>query len=145
MTVVAWDGRTLAADKRMSIGCHVVTVRKIYRSGDSLVAFTGTAKHVGALLAWFADGAKPEAYPKFDKDESCGMTVVHRNGMIQRYEDSGYPIGIEDRQFANGSGGDYARAAMHLGCSAVEAVEVACRFDENCGNGIDVLQFEEAP
>jgi ATP-dependent protease HslVU (ClpYQ) peptidase subunit len=68
------------------------------------------------------------------------MTVVNRDGSVMRYEGA-WPIPIEDRQFAMGSGRDYARAAMHLGCSAAEAVAVACEFDENCGNGIDTLVF----
>lgn len=42
---------------------------------------------------------------------------------------------------AIGTGRDYARAAMHLGRNAVEAVQVAILFDENCGNGVDTLTF----
>ena len=36
---------------------------------------------------------------------------------------------------------DFALAAMHLGKSAREAVEVACALDVFCGNGIDTLEL----
>jgi hypothetical protein len=43
---------------------------------------------------------------------------------------------------AFGSGRDYAEAAMFLGCDAKRAVEVACQFQTDCGNGIDTLRLK---
>lgn len=31
-----------------------------------------------------------------------------------------------------------------LGKTAAEAVDVACKFDSGCGNGVDTLEFEGA-
>lgn len=31
---------------------------------------------------------------------------------------------------------------MYLGCTAVEAVSVACHFQTDCGNGIDALTLD---
>lgn len=44
--------------------------------------------------------------------------------------------------WAAGSGADYAMGAMAAGKDAKEAVEIACRFDINCGLGVDVLMAE---
>lgn len=43
MTTIAWDGKMLAADKRMSYGTLTRTVRKVFRIGDALVAGSGSA------------------------------------------------------------------------------------------------------
>lgn len=81
MTVIAWDGKTLAADKRVGYGNMHRTTTKIRRVGDALVGCSGS--------------------------------------------------------------GSLAVAAMHLGKSAREAVEIACLYDMNCGNGIDTLELAE--
>ena len=49
---------------------------------------------------------------------------------------------IEDTFAASGSGRDYARAVMHMGHRAWDAVAVACALDTECGNGIDTLQHD---
>lgn len=38
-----------------------------------------------------------------------------------------------------GSGRDYAMGAMARGANAKEAAEIAMRFDNGCGMGIDVV------
>lgn len=143
MTVIAWDGETLAGDKRMSMGCHVNTVTKIFAAGEYLIGFTGSAKHMGPFRAWLESGAKPDTFPQCPADDQIHALAVRRDHTVWKFEGTAYPVQVEDRQASAGSGRDYARAAMHLGKSAREAVEIACLFDENCGNGVDVLRFEE--
>lgn len=67
--------------------------------------------------------------------------IIIRDNRCFVYSDTSYPVEIEDKFFASGSGRDFAMAAMHLGLNAVEAVKVACLFDVNCGNGIDQLEI----
>ncbi len=145
MTVIAWDGKTLAADKRGENAGFTFAMRKIFRVGDRLIGFAGSAGRIGEFLAWFEAGADPKTYPenKFgDGDSSVWMVAIRRDGTIEKYEESGYPIIVEGRQFASGSGRDYATAAMYLGLDAKSAVEVACKFENGCGNGVDTLTFE---
>lgn len=145
MTVIAWDGKTLAADKRASLGGYFFTSRKIYRIGDMLVGFSGASDRIGAFRIWLEAGADPAAYPANPADDSTFMLVIHRDGRVERFEDLPWPIPVEERYFSTGSGRDYARAAMHLGCTAAEACAIASLFDEGCGNGVDTLEFEDAP
>jgi hypothetical protein len=146
VTVIAWDGKTLAADKRGSQGGFTFTVTKIFRVGDRLVGFAGNASRIGEFRAWLEAGADPKAYPvnkhEGDGSECCWMLVIRADGVIEKYESSGYPIIVEERHFASGNGRDYATAAMHLGCDAKTAVDIACRFDDSCGNGVDTLTLE---
>ena len=58
MTVIAWDGTTLAADKRVDIGGTSFTGTKVRRVGDALVAFAGTGSQFLPRMEWYAKGAK---------------------------------------------------------------------------------------
>ena len=77
-----------------------------------------------------------------DKDDWAGMLVILRDRRIARYERTPYPVFYEDETFAIGCGRDFALAAMHLGKTAREAVEVAIALDSGCGNGIDALTLD---
>lgn len=142
MSVIAWDGRTLAADKRVSLGTLICTTTKISRVGDALCAYAGDAAGGEEVLAWFCNGAKPSDFPATQRDrENWSGLLVIRNGQILKYEHSPYPVRLEDKFFAIGSGRDFALAAMHLGHDARTAVEVAIALDSGCGNGIDTMEL----
>lgn len=146
MTVVCWDGTTLAADKRMTYGGHFNTVTKIVRVGRYIAGFSGAPQGIGAFVRWVEDGEDPAKFPvSTEDDRKLYVLAVRSDGAVLKFENSPHPIQIEDRTAAAGSGRDYARAAMHLGCNAAEAVAVACRFDESCGNGVDTLTLSETP
>lgn len=143
MTVIAWDGTTLAADKRATGGAMASTVTKIHRLPDGLVAFSGGGAHASELLNWFYGARNPDTYPRRNDDDGAGSLMVNLDGVVFMYSSgSPFPERIEDPFFARGSGRDYAMAAMHLGCDARRAVEVACAFDVYCGNGIDTMRLE---
>jgi ATP-dependent protease HslVU (ClpYQ) peptidase subunit len=142
MTVIAWDGTTLAADRRCSFGAYIGTLTKIRRIGNALVGVAGSASKAGEFFAWIESGAYPPGFPPRDNGNDYFTGLVIRPGpIVERYECTGFPIVLEDKQHAIGSGRDYAAMAMHLGKSASEAVQLATMFDENCGNGVDELSF----
>ncbi len=146
MTVIAWDGTTLAADKRACHGSTIYTTDKIYRVGGCLVGYTGTAAFGEQILAWFRGGEIPSEFPaaQRDKDDWAGLLVIRANGVVQKYERTPHPHTFTDTHVSVGSGCDYAKAAMHLGCTAAQAVEVAIALDMTCGNGVDTLTLEIA-
>lgn len=143
MTVIAWDGRTLAADKQSTSHGMRRTTTKIHRVSDGLLALTGGGAHGTALLDWFRGERDKEKWPKSPNDDDCASVIhVTRDGVFV-YNGAGFPHGepIEDGFIAFGAGRDYAMAAMYLGCDARRAVEVACVFDVGCGQGIDTLEL----
>jgi ATP-dependent protease HslVU (ClpYQ) peptidase subunit len=142
MTCIAWDGKTLAADKQATSVGYGYTVTKVHRvDGKGLVAFSGDGDGAMALLAWFRGGMNPAEYPAGQKDNDvCGL-FIDTSGRAMSYGKSAFPQTIEGKFYAMGCGRDYALAAMHLGKSAREAVEVACALDSFCGNGIDTLEL----
>lgn len=141
MTVIAFDGKTLAADKRaVNNGFKGGTVTKIHRWGDGhLCAFSGDYDVGLQLVAWLRAGARPDDFPKKQESMAANLLVVYANGTTARYESAPIAIPFENKLQAMGSGRDYALAAMYLGCDARRAVEVACALDNGCGNGIDEL------
>lgn len=141
MSVIAWDGRTLAADRRATLGTLIRTTTKIFHLGTSLAAYAGNADAGEEMLAWFKGGAIPESFPASQRDESswAGLLIVWPDGSLWKYERTPYPLKFPPQHFAIGSGRDFALAAMHCGKTAEQAVEVACVFDSGCGNGVDAL------
>lgn len=144
MTVIAWDGRTLAADKRCGNASRTVT--KVRRAKDGcLCAMTGHATQDAEIFAWYDRGADPADYPNHQRDkETCSLLVaIDRAGVVRVFDGCAYPYIVEDRQWATGSGRDAALAAMLMGATAKEAVEVASAILIDCGNGVDTLRHEE--
>lgn len=146
MTVIVWDGKTLAADKRACYDGMINTVTKIHRitGRGVLVGGSGDAAFVNAMIAWVRNGRVLDQFPaeQKSKDDWCSFLVIEQDGTISLYERSPYPVLYEQTLFAIGSGREYARAALHLGCTSAEAVGVACCLDSGCGNGIDTLTLE---
>lgn len=141
MTVIAWDGKTLAADKLANYNGLKRVVTKIQRIDDLLVAASGNAWAANEAFAWVKRGRKPEEYPacQRDKDDWALLLVVERRQILV-YERSPYPTTIEEGVFAMGGGRDFALAAMHMGADARRAVEVASHFCPDCGLGVDTLE-----
>lgn len=141
MTCIVWDGYTLAGDKRSTIGGLYRTSTKIHRVGSALVGYAGSGAQCSEMLAWARGGFRKAAFPDMqrDADNSIALLVIRPGGVIQVYEHTPHAVEYEDKQFAMGSGRDYALAAMHLGKNAREAVLLAAEFDPGTGNGVDTL------
>lgn len=146
MTTIAWDGRTLAADKAGDVGSLHITVTKIWRHGPMLMAGSGSAGCCNQMREWVKSGMNPNDFPASmkDKDCNCVFFIVFPDKKVWRFESSHVPIELEDEQFAAGSGRDFALAAMHMGRDAVFAVELAAHFDPGTGRGIDTLVLHDA-
>lgn len=144
MTVIAYDGHTLAADKRSSYGGMICTVTKIHKVNGLLVGGAGDMSFVLAMVEWIRGGRIIPEFPvaQASNDNWQSVVVIELDGAISLYERTPFPIRYEQPHFAIGSGREYARAAMALGFDAVRAVETAMLLDVGCGNGIDTLALE---
>lgn len=142
MTTIAWDGNTLAADKQNTSHGLPRTTTKIYRVRGELIALTG-GTHCYALLEWFKGPREPKEWPRGSNDDDCGNVIrICRDGIFV-YNGAGFPHAepLEDKFMAFGSGRDFAIAAMHMGATAKEAVEIASIYDINTGMGVDTLDL----
>lgn len=145
MTVIAWDGRTLAADKQSTVHGYAERVTKIHRVPGGLLGLCGAAYHAVQLLDWFREGRPAGQWPApRDPDDNADAIFVTDSAQVFSYSGrSSTPMQIESQFTATGCGRDYALAAMYLGHDARKAVEVACALDIHCGQGIDTLQLAE--
>lgn len=142
MTVIAWDGKMLAADKRATSGNVAYAVTKVERFGDHLLGMTGEADVAHELREWFKTGAVPKDFPKSARRDMATLIVISPDTRPRAFATGPHPMLYADEKLAWGCGRDFALATMHLGHDARRAVEVACTFDVSCGNGIDTLEFE---
>jgi sugar/nucleoside kinase (ribokinase family) len=144
MTVIAWDGKTLAADKRATSGNVAYTVVKVERFGEHLLGMVGEADVAHDLREWFKAGADTRDFPKSARRDNATLVVITAGMRARAFATGPHPMLYADDQLAWGCGRDFALAAMHLGHDARRAVEVACAFDIGCGNGVDTLTLEES-
>lgn len=142
MTVVCFDGKTMAADRQGEFYCTKTSRKKIRRVGDLLVGGSGEARASEALIQWLANGADVDNFPRFAEGDKADVLVASKDG-LRLFQSSPYPMVLENKFFAIGSGCDAAMAAMHLGLDARRAVEVACVVCTGCGGGIDAIDLED--
>ena len=140
MTIIAWDGKTLAADRRVTQASYKgYSATKIHAWDGGLCGFAGDLDTGVTLLAWLHAGADPNTFPQIQSEDPSTLLVIYADGQVAQYGRTPFPMYMEGPFHAVGSGRSYALAAMHLGKNAKRAVEVACALDAGCGNGIDTL------
>lgn len=145
MTIIVWDGETLAADKQATTNDLVRKVTKIRRIRGHLVGVSGDWDRGQEVFDWFEKGAEPEKMPAFQKvtDDFVGMLVITPDKRVLKYERSHVPMDFsEEDWFCMGSGRDYAYGALYMGADAASAVMAACAFSPSCGEGVDILRLE---
>lgn len=145
MTTIAWDGKTLAADRRSVYGGCIQETCKVFRAGDCLVAGAGEFSFILAMVDWVRRGRIPEGFPasQRDKDDWQPVMVVDAENRVLIYERTPHGIPWQKPFAAIGSGKPFALAAMHLGRTASEAVAVAAEFDPFTGNGVNTLEHSQ--
>jgi ATP-dependent protease HslVU (ClpYQ) peptidase subunit len=143
MTIVCWDGHTLAADKQATNhDCGNNKVTKVFKHNGHLIGIAGAGDLAIEMLEWFKAGCVKDDFPQSGDDEYGTLMVITPDKKVKMYTGRPTAVVYEQEFIAIGSGRDYALAAMHLGFGAKKAVAVACHFDVNCGNGIDTVTLD---
>ena len=140
MTVIAFDGTTLAADKKVVFDDGSFTrCTKIWRRFDGVIyGLAGEYSKCMKVRDWFHRIGSPEEFPVSAEVE---LLFVELDGTLGVITSEPYPMLLEASQFAIGSGGTIARGLMHVGLSAELAVEKACEVNVYCGLGVDTLRL----
>lgn len=148
MTVIVWDGATLASDKRATQSEMARTVTKCRVIRGHLCAVAGDWDLSQEVFEWFKRGAKPAEIPPFfrSKEDWVAFVVITPEKRVLKYERSPYPMDFteavkSDGWFVFGSGRDFAVGALAMGASPEEAVRIASKYCTTCGNGVDVLHL----
>jgi ATP-dependent protease HslVU (ClpYQ) peptidase subunit len=149
VTVIAWDGKTLAADRQATRQGTVHAVRKLHRVRHYICGICGSADVGFALLEWLEHKGSPvddrREWPAQQATDEWAVLVVvdTRTRKMVWYGRQPYAHETTSPFIAWGSGRDIATGAMACGKSAVEAVEIACQFDADCGMGVDSMSLDD--
>lgn len=140
MTTIAWDGKTLAGDTfadRGGLKYHVEA--KVFDIPEVGVLFggAGNLRDVLAVRDWLAKKIEKPTVSDF-------AGIIVRAGSVGLMEDSLAELPLPFPKFAVGSGRDFAIAAMRLGSTAREAVELACEFDTFSAAPIVTVELKAA-
>lgn len=141
MTVIAWDGKTLAADKMLSNATYKYKINKLFRLNDgSIGGWAGYPHQALKVIGWLNSDRNPEKYPdQTDEERSAVVMIITKKKKVYLFNDMMAPCAIEEKQIAIGSGDAYAKTAMFMGYDAESAVFVASKLCPSCGSGIDTM------
>lgn len=143
MTTIAFDGKTMACDTRISGPYSYNIDTKIHENKRFVIGTAGDAG-VGLILVEDESILVPKHY---DYDFSAlvwekDTKTLYRVEFFKSWDSPlSVVIVMSDLYAATGSGATYAMAAMYLGCEAGEAVRVAAQFDTATGGKIITKQL----
>lgn len=145
MTTLAYRDNILAADTQMTwADGSRRKVKKIVRLPDgSLFAGAGDAPAILKLKKWAEAGFPNKPKPRFSEATELDCILVKPDGTAWLIDRCVSPEQIDDDFVAIGSGGGYATGAMAMGASAIEAVEIAAKYDSSTGLPVDHVKLIE--
>lgn len=156
MTVVAWDGETLAVDCQATRGYVKEKSKKGWYALNPkprpprekrlcIIAAVGCRKHTLLMKNHFVENGFSESIRDLgipDDTESSYLVIVTNKGLYI-YSPNGLweEYGIVPTAF--GCGKECAMGAMHAGADAKKAVEITNQLITGCGMGVETFTLEE--
>ncbi len=120
--------KTMVSDTQWSDGAEKGSVKKVYRIKGELVGFAGDWDLILKAKDWFKKGKKGNP-PRGE------ISALVLNGRIATWEpENGFMD--QGNQFAIGTGGAAARAAMMAGADVRTAVRIATKIDAMSGGAV---------
>lgn len=148
MSVIVWDGVSVAADTLCVRGDSKTYSRKIFKIDGYVIGAVGPSDYAEAMLAWLRKNPANPPMEEFPKDtqskDDFAIGVVFRADEQPRvYDRVPFPTIPLGDKFAVGSGRDCAIVALRLGASVYHAVEVTAECIEGVGGEIHVEYLYE--
>lgn len=143
MTVIAYDGRFLAADSLKCFGSckDAKPYQKIMVRNGVAFACTGSAALFEPMIKWYLDGKDPEKLPPCG-DQYKDTKLIVFDGETASFYMPGLPYPDEvSAPDAWGAGADVAIGAMEAGLDAAKAVEIAIKREAFCGGPVQVIDL----
>ncbi len=143
MTTIAFDGSSIAYDSYVTQGGVIVdnTGSKHWKIKGADFFFAGAVQDYEHLASWFFDRGydSPE-------DTDCSAIVVSGDKVFEVASQKDiFLINQEHKPLALGTGGSFALGAMDAGCSAKEAVKIACNRDIYSGGRVREYRLKVDP
>ncbi len=150
MSIVVIKNGIIAADTGGLIGDIEIESGKLVRQGYTVIGSVGDATDGRIFSAWYFAGEDMENLPDFHKDKTADFAalVLRPDGWEYWTERFHRNLDMQRNPFmAIGSGFEIALGAMHMGATAIEAVETACIWGSGCklpieSESIDQLKLQ---
>ena len=140
MTVIAWDGKTLATDRMANDGSQKWESSKAWygMSKDKevvIITGVGLAHYIRQLSEWYQQGM-PDIKP-YVPPSQAKLIVVQKDGL---YELSYKMLLPYDAPYcAFGDGKELALGALAMGATAGQAVNICNEHSLQCGKGVELF------
>jgi ATP-dependent protease HslVU (ClpYQ) peptidase subunit len=133
MSVVVWDGTTLAADSYGNNGETCFPVTKLWKDdADNLYGAVGGVQAINLLQEWSKYQGRSN-YPEEARLNKATLLVIKKDKYVIRYYGSPVPIQSPLKSvLAIGEGSQYAYGALDMGATAEQAVAVAIKRSVHC-------------
>jgi hypothetical protein len=143
MTVIAYDGKMIAADG-LGTGSFNHAVTKLFNVAHYLIGVAGRTDDAFAFVDWFRELKEGTRYPypKNLGEDFIALVVDYDGHAVRYWEKHPFPLPVK-APYAIGSGDVVAITAMHCGKNAKEAVQLACKLVSYCGGEIQVVTLED--
>ena len=150
MTCIAWDGKTLAADKAYEfydfnarIESKIIKINSPH-GFEGWAVGAGTASNYVGLCDWINAGANIQDYSNYIRPENGNFNalIIGKSGEATLYCNAPHGVKVK-APFALGTGMDFALAAMYLGKTAEEAVQVAAELAVGVSKEYDSVRVLE--
>jgi ATP-dependent protease HslVU (ClpYQ) peptidase subunit len=145
MTTIAYRDGIIAADSQVTheaagdksgAGSHKHTCQKLYTKKafgyHAVIATAGESAPGMLFVDWYGKKGKP---PEVLHDTDFTCLVLDEDGLWE-FNSFCRAEKIEEPFYAIGSGAKAALGAMHMGASAIEAVEIAKKIDPYTGGKV---------
>ena len=140
MTVIAWDGKTLATDRMANDGSQKWESSKAWYGTNKdkevvIITGVGLAHYIRHLSEWYQQGMpEPSVIPQ---PSHAKLIVVKKEGL---YELSYKMLLPYDAPYcAFGDGKEIALGALAMGATAGQAVNICNEHSLQCGKGVELF------
>ena len=130
----------MASDSMASDGTTRSSVTKIFRIKDSVVGVSGAYSSCMAVIHWLKQGSPEDDIPDFKDVYALSL----RSSGIWMWDGHPHPYKLNDKFAAVGSGSQAALAALHLGLSPKDSVQVAAKIDPSTGGRVVYKSLKKA-
>lgn len=142
MTTVAWDGTILAADT-LIVDAHGLyeDVRKIFPGDYGLLACAGCyAEALDLARVMATEGSD---CPVYEDLSALWIRADHKGFRLITGTKTSSFLPLSRKFYALGSGRDFALMAMHLGQSAIAAVQMTSHFDRYTSATVEAYTMQD--
>jgi ATP-dependent protease HslVU (ClpYQ) peptidase subunit len=147
MTVIAYRDGVIAADSRVTVEGKESGIRffdssiKLFRKDGCIIATAGASAPGIVFVRWY--GTRPKKPPEAITDAKVDWTclVLDKTGLWE-WDSSLEPEQVLEPFYAIGTGCKAALGAMYMHATAVEAVQIACLIDPNCGGKVQTMRLD---